>query len=313
LLLSLFFGEMIAKSFVIIVAVIAATICLTGVSATKTIRSMDDFLSFASDVVNDSANYDVDLQTDLDFDNIVFNLPIGVDNENKCHYYQHYDFYGNNHVIKNLKMDASKTRYGSAALFCGLHAGSIRNLTLDKTCEFTGFIAAGIAIEGTYPDLIGVNVNANVNGMFITSAFLGRVQGDIPGYIPNAHVYGCKGDASLTATNFEGGINYVGGFLGLMNYSTNGVLRFNIGFEGNSADFQITCQGGDTVVGGIIGSIENSPDAFVGMSQNAISTTFYSKKNLQTTVGGLIGRVVNVEGFDIKYKDNMLIQSDKDN
>lgn len=300
-----------SKFFVFAVAVLA-TVCFCNADEPFVIKSMKDFLEFNKLVINETA-VSVLLQTDLDFSSTSFPLPIGVDDDGVCHFF-HSDFDGGNHVIKNLKIDATKNKfYGSAALFCGTHGlFGISNLTIDKSCEFTGEVAAAVVVSSTYYSFINVNVYAKVNGVSVASAFVGKIDGYLPGYLPMGSFENCKGEGQITVLQHKGN-GYIGGFIGLVNGTNNGLYSLKIVFQENEGSFTFTSKGGDTFIGGMIGAIEKCEGIQFEMYSNTIRTDASTEKKYEISVGGLFGRMLDVPTYKMTMKDNILIESQNAN
>jgi len=300
-----------SKSVISVVAILA-TVCFFSVSGEYVIKSMDDFLAFNKLVIEERISEKVVLETDLDFSSTSFPLPVGVDDAGKCHIFTE-DFYGNGHIISNLKMDGTKTKYGSAALFCGIHYSSFNNLTIDKSCEFTGEVAAAVAATATYNDLHNVNVYATINGKSVASAFIGKIEGSLPGKIPVGHITDCQGNARINVNHNEGNA-YVGGYIGFINSTYCGIFALKITFEDNMGGFTYTCKGSGTVsIGALIGSIEKSEGIEFEMNRNTFNIYTNSDKKLAMSVGGLVGRMLDVPMYKLTMKDNTIIEAQGSN
>jgi len=284
-----------------------AVVCLCNVASADLhhIKQMNDFLAFANDVANDKATYDVVLDTDLDFSSTTFPVPVGVDSQYECHFYSR-DFNGQGHTIKNLKMKSST--YGDAALFCGLNDYSVKNLVIDKSCEFSGSIAGGLAVMANNPDIGNVTVNAQVTGEVLAGGFIGAISATIEAKNPITNINKCQNNAIIKVTS---GLNScAGGFIGSIKCnSPTGYCSLNM--EHNSGDVNVQCLSPETILGGVVGAVEDSKNIFVNLNGNTLSVTSHSAKCETLTSGGAIGIFEKSPGFSLKMQGNVFYQSDK--
>ena len=105
-----------------------------------------DFVRLAKQVKEGVFDFDVVLNTDLDFSDstlleAIDYLPLGGDIS--CNVFTG-SFEGNGHVIKNLVMPASNAYSG---LFCGGADAVVQNLIIDESCQFHGTKAGIVFLD----------------------------------------------------------------------------------------------------------------------------------------------------------------------
>jgi len=290
----------------VFVAIIAA-VCLCNVaSAVKHITSVDDFMAFANDVKSGNNNYDVVLDTDLDFKSSSLTSPVGVDSDGLCHAFKG-NFDGQGHVLKNLKMDCNKFSYG-AALFCSLgqQPSTIKNLVFDKSCEFSGTIAAAVAVEAEVPDIINVTVNAQITGKDTAGGYIGQIVGKIV-WTPILNIKNNKNNAVIKTISSKS--SCVGGFIGLMGcYSSN--WRYSANITNNEGKYNIGSECRETALGGVVGCVRKGERNYIEIRGNKLSVTAHTGRCNSLTSGGPIGAVQNSPEFWLNMLNNSFEMTD---
>ena len=130
------------------------------------VKSNSDFITIANEASKGSFSFDIQLETDLDFDDqdlheILDKLPLGTVTTSTCTPYSG-TFDGKGHTVKNLHLNrtgASGTIL--SGLICDVSNAVIKNIIIDASCSFYGDIVGGVSsrISGNVT-IHNVRVNA---------------------------------------------------------------------------------------------------------------------------------------------------------
>ncbi len=251
---------------------------------TYLIKSVDDLNKLASLVNNgaDTTNVSFILENDIDMSSVANFAGIGSSyNEFRG------NFYGNGHVIKNLKMNSSAQYVG---LFGYTRNATIQdvgleNVNITSTCTFTPSMTGALIAFSVTTDV----KNVYVDGGSINSSTM--YTGGLIGYI-NGEYIGTTASAPINITNSYSDVNIninssgspsghnTGGLIGASEGAPTSIIITN---SFSSSDIT----GNSQNVGGLIG---------LGAGVSITITNAYADGNVSSTrtgsnVGGLIGQV----------------------
>ena len=294
-------------------------VCLffgTVADAVEKVSSADDLVRLFEKATLGTLKQDIELENDLDFSQ--YHLPLGT-SDGTCISYSGV-FEGNNHSIRNLKMNNTNSEgYNHAGLFCNLKDATIKNLIIDSSCSFTGNWSGGLSVTATGSlNSINVTNKATVKGKEQAGGFIARVSDNNK---TNLSILNCTNDAEIS------GEDRVGGFVGyadnstltkITNCSNYGTIigGFDvggfIGFGFSRAKEVINvdhCKNSGTVTarngaaGGIIGTISSFTKTDV---TNCFSNGTINTECQNCAIGGLIGHVKNEPNYSSNSKESIL-------
>lgn len=115
------------------------------------VNSADDLINVFAGGTTDYVDDDIEVLADLDFSLSTVQLtdPLGTSSIHGCIRYQGV-LKGNNHVIKELKMDKRGNQtHPSAGLFCELRNAKVENLVIEGSCFFAGNMTGALGVRVT--------------------------------------------------------------------------------------------------------------------------------------------------------------------
>ena len=237
------------------------------------VSTAGDLISLFQKASGSTLDTTIVVTADLDFSSSTLTLPLGVFSNGTCVAFSGV-FQANGHSIKSLKMNnQNKNGYAHAGLFCSLKDAIIENLVIDSSCSFTGSAAGALSVSlsGSLT-VINTTNQAVVSGTYKVGGFIGYMEDlEQPSVVSFED---CANDANVTGSG-----NYVGGFVGNIDNSTNIVLTLSK-FSNNGF---VT---GNHYVGGFVGYVYKNTNMTINISNsanncNTIGSVYY--------VGGFVG------------------------
>ena len=206
---------------------------------------------------------DIELVNDIDFSDVGLTLPLGATTMRWCKPYSGI-FQGNNHTIKGIDMNNLNTPgYSLAGLFCELKNATIKNLTIDSSCSFTGLWSGGLSVRVTGSlTLVNVTNKANVTGTKLAGGFIACME-EVEESTVHVMFGSCTYDGKVSSD--EGG---TAGFISYAQKNTNMTISL-IGCSNSGIVY------GKENSGGFIGRVTENRD---------LNLTFFSCKNENKTI-----------------------------
>ena len=251
---------------------------------------------------------DIELVQDIDFSGFNSPLPLGASSDGNCISYSGV-FEGNNHSIRNLKMDnTNELEFNHSGLFCKIKDATVQNLIIDSSCSFTGNWSGGLSVTATGSlNIINVTNNAIMNGQQYVGGLIGYIQNE-----PNTSFHNKKATIEIKDCQCQESFNQgnsaevVGGMIGFIHGTTNLTLKIENSNTGGSIVVKNPNQVKSFMsVGGFIGLLANNSNFTVSFS-NCHNKYAITTMNVQK-VGGFIGSVLNnkniINGTNITLTD----------